>query len=504
MGYLRKFRREIVVALVIVVLYFLPRLLTLTHLPIFTDEAIYIRWAQIAKQDAAQRFISLTDGKQPLFIWLTALALKFFHDPLVAGRMVSVAAGFGTTIGMFFLGREVFRSRWIGLVSSLLYVLFPFSLVYDRMAMYDSLIGAFTVWGLYLTVLLVRRVRLDLAFILGFVCGGAVLNKTNGFFTIYLLPFSLILFDWKKKDRTGRLLRFIGCAVVAVTVTYGLYAILRLSPFYYIINQKNAVFVYPVGEWLHHPFLQLWPNTNGLVDWYFRYVGIPFTLAALASFVVAKAYFREKLLLVAWFILPFVALAFFGRLIYPRYILFMTYSLLPLVAYTLVVLYQKLNRPLWIGLTALIVVYSLFADVMILTNFAKAPIPQADKGQYLTGWPAGVGINETVSYFRDLADKEPIFIGTEGTFGLMPEAYEIYLKNNPNVTIKGYWPITENTIKELEQQAAKQTTYMVFFEDCPSCQATGVGPVDWPLKQVMQFKRIDPHSYLTVYQVLPR
>lgn len=504
MGYLAKYRREIIIVLSIIVLYFLLRLLSLTHLPLFTDEAIYIRWAQIAKQDAAERFISLTDGKQPLFIWLTALALKFFHDPLVAGRMVSVMAGFGTTIGMFFLGWEVFRNRWIGIVSAFLYVVFPFSLVYDRMAMYDSLIGTFTVWALYLTILLVRRMRLDLAFILGFVCGGAVLNKTNGFFSIYLLPFSLVLFDWRKKERVGRLIRFAAYAVVAVIITYGMYAVLRLSPFFYIINQKNAVFVYPLGEWLHHPFLQLWSNTRGLVDWYFRYVGVPFTLAALASFVVAKEYFREKVLLILWFILPYVALAFFGRLIYPRYILFMTYSLLPLIAYTIVILYSKLKRPVWLGITALIIVYSIFADVMILTNFATSPVPQADKGQYLTGWPAGIGVKETVAFFQQQAAKQPIFIGTEGTFGLMPEAYEMYLKNNPNVTIRGYWPVKPSTLADLEKQAAIKTTYMVFFEDCPSCQTTGVGPVDWPLKQLMQFKRIDPNSYLTVYQVVPR
>lgn len=504
MGYLANHKREAVIAIFLVALYFFLRLIALTHLPLFTDEAIYIRWAQIAKQDTAERFISLTDGKQPLFIWLTALALKFFHDPLVAGRMVSVMAGLGTTIGMFFLGREVFRNHWIGIVSALLYVIFPFSLVYDRMAMYDSLIGTFTVWGLYLTVLLVRKMRLDLAFILGFVSGAAVLNKTNGFFIIYLLPFSLVLFDWKKKALQTRLVRYAGLCLVAVVITYGLYMILRLSPFYYIINQKNAVFVYPVGEWLHHPFLQLWSNTTGLVDWYFRYVGLPFTLAALAAFIVAKDFFREKALLFLWFVLPFVALAFFGRLIYPRYILFMTYSLLPLVAYTIVVLFKKLNRLLWIGLTALIVVYSVFADVMILTNFAASPIPQADKGQYVTGWPAGIGVKESVAFFQDQAAKQPIFIGTEGTFGLMPEAYEIYLKNNPNVTIKGYWPIKPSTITDLKQQAKKMTTYMVFFEACPSCQATGVGPVDWPLKQLMQFKRIDPNSYLTVYQVLPQ
>src|SRR3989344_4171474 len=91
------------------VFYFTLRLTNLANLPIFTDEAIYIRWAQIAKQDASWRFIALTDGKQPLFVWTAMITLRLIADPLVAGRMVSVIAGFGSLAGIFFLGRELFK-----------------------------------------------------------------------------------------------------------------------------------------------------------------------------------------------------------------------------------------------------------------------------------------------------------------------------------------------------------------------------------------------------------
>ena len=72
----------------------------------FTDEAIYIRWAQIALQDSSWRFISLTDGKQPMFIWFMILFLKFIKDPLIAGRLVSVVSGIFTLVGLFFLSYD--------------------------------------------------------------------------------------------------------------------------------------------------------------------------------------------------------------------------------------------------------------------------------------------------------------------------------------------------------------------------------------------------------------
>src|SRR3989338_5499678 len=132
MDFFKRHRLKLFVLVVLALIYFASRFYSILSLPFFTDEAIYIRWAQIAKQDANWRFISLTDGKQPMFIWLMMISLRFIQDPLLAGRIVSVGAGFFTLIGMYFLGREIFKSNKIGLISSALYILFPMALVYDR------------------------------------------------------------------------------------------------------------------------------------------------------------------------------------------------------------------------------------------------------------------------------------------------------------------------------------------------------------------------------------
>ena len=166
-----KYKKEIALFLGIGIIYFLLRLIFLDRMPLFTDEAIYIRWSQIALQDSSWRFISLTDGKQPMYVWFAMFFLKLVTDPLIAGRLVSVVSGLFTLIGLWFLTYELFKSKKIAFMSSILYVFYPFAQVLDRMALYDSLVAAFFTWSVYFSVLLVRKLRIDLAYTLGILIG---------------------------------------------------------------------------------------------------------------------------------------------------------------------------------------------------------------------------------------------------------------------------------------------------------------------------------------------
>ncbi|MBI2614064.1 MAG: glycosyltransferase family 39 protein [Candidatus Levybacteria bacterium] len=507
MGFIKKYRIQILVLAALTLIYLVSRFYSILSLPIFTDEAIYVRWAQIAKQDANWRFISLTDGKQPMFIWLMMISLRFIEDPLLAGRVVSVGAGFLSLIGMYFLGRELFRSNKIGLISSSLYVFFPMSLVYDRMALYDSLVGAFAIWGLFFIVLLVRTVRLDVALILGMVIGGGVLTKTNAFFNIYLLPFSLILFDWRGKGIKNRLMRWLGLTVVVLIITYALYSVLRLSPFFHIITEKNAIFVYPLKDWLNHPFAFFIGNWKAFWDWTIRYLTWPLLALALLSFFVSKSFFREKLILFFWFILPIVALGLFGRTLYPRFIFFMLLPLLPLIAFSLVNISKRLKKTyLLIIFLVLSFALPLKTDFLILTDFAKAYIPVSDQRQYLSDWPAGGGVKDAVEFFKKEAEKGKIYVATQGTFGLMPFALEIYLVQNPNITIEGIWPVEDVIPQRVLEKSKQMPTYFVFYQPCmiKTCPFIGEAPTTWKnLELIQQYRKGYGKRFFSLYKVMP-
>jgi 4-amino-4-deoxy-L-arabinose transferase-like glycosyltransferase len=508
MKLISKYKKEIALSILLVVIYFVLRLIFLNRLPIFTDEAIYVRWAQIALNDASWRFISLTDGKQPMYVWAAMVFMKFIKDPLIAGRFVSVLTGFFTMFGLFLLSYELFKNKTIAFLTSTLYIFYPFAQVLDRMALYDSMVGTFYVWALYFSVLLVRKVRLDIAYTLGFIIGGGVLTKSSNFFSIYLLPFLLILFDFKQKNAKSKLINFVLFAALAAAISYGLYNILRLSPLFQMIATKNAEFVYPFGEWIHHPFVYFFSNLNGLSSWLLQYLTPSYLILILVAILYINKFFKEKVLLIIFFVLPFLALALFGRLIYPRFIFLMSLMLLPLVAWSLNFLFEEseklfaknvlLKRAVQIILLVIIIAYPLYVSVFFAVNPLKAPIADRDREQYVNGWAAGWGVKESVAFFQKQAKNKKIFVATEGTFGLMPESMEIYLVQNKNVKIKGYWPI-DVFPKELLSYAKKMPSYFIFYQ--PQHQ---VIPVDFPLKLVFAVRQGNANSYYRVYQVVPR
>ena len=96
-----EWKATIIIGLGILLLGLVLRLVNLDALPIFADEAIYVRWAQVMRAEATLRFLPLSDGKQPLFMWLVIPFLKIIRDPLFAGRVTSIFAGVGTLVGIF-------------------------------------------------------------------------------------------------------------------------------------------------------------------------------------------------------------------------------------------------------------------------------------------------------------------------------------------------------------------------------------------------------------------
>lgn len=476
-------KKYVFIGILLVALYVVSRLTNLTKLPIFTDEAIYIRWSQIGSRDSSWRFISLVDGKQPLFTWIMMVYLKVIKiDPLAVGRLVSVSAGFVSLVGIWFLTKELFRKNSIAFIAAFLYIVSPFTLMYDRLALYESLVSAFTIWNLYLAIVFVKRPRLDIAMIMGLTLGAGMLNKSSGFLSLYLLPFTLLLFDWKGKDVKKRFLQwmmFAGCAAILSQIYY---SILRLSPLFSMIETKNAVFVYPLKEWIQHPFRFVLGNLNGLLDWTMNYLTIPIFISAALSALVFFKNFRQKALLVVWWIAPLLGLALFGKTLYPRYVLFMSMPLLVLSAVSIDWVIGKYGKKvLGIVILGVLLFQSVVMSYLIVTNPVDAPLPLSERLQILDDWPAGGGIPEVNRFFGEKIKQGKIAIYTDGTFGLLPYAIEIYYVDNPNAEIHGIWPLPKNIPVDMLSKASEKPVYMILNEqkDTP----------DWPMKLIGSYAK---------------
>lgn len=489
---------EIVTLFIITLFTFLTRITNLLNIPIFTDEAIYIRWAQIGLADPAHRYLSLTDGKQPLLTWLMYPFLRIFSDPLFAGRFVSVLSGVFAVIGIYLLSRELFGKK-AAIISSVIYIFSPFALLYDRLALMDSLLAAFGIWSIYMSILLVRKPKLDISLIFGITVGLGMLTKSSALFFLALLPISLLLFDFKTKNKIKRFISWVGLSALSTVIAEVMYNSLRLSPWFYIIKLKNYSFILTFAEFLHKPFETFWPNLYGLSTILIGYLTVPIILVVIAG--VASALFRKKMEIIylfLWFLIPFMALVIMGKVIFPRFILFMVMPLLVIVSSVIVDMYKtfKKNKKLVLILGIIIFIYPIFQSVLIIFSPVDVAIHRIDRNQLFDDWPSGYGVNEVVTYIKSKAENGKVVLGTEGTFGLNPAVYEIYLGLDKNVEIHGYWPVGE-VPKELLDKAKIYPTYLVFKEKQDI-------PQNWPLKLIAKYRRGKGETFLLFYQVVPQ
>ena len=411
------------------------RFFHLTIIPVFADEAIYIRWSQVMRVEETLRFLPLSDGKEPLFMWITIAFLKLIHDPLTAGRIVSVLSGLGTLIGTSFLTYLLFKNKKVALIAGLIYAVSPFSFFFDRMALVDSMLTMFGVWTFIFAYLAFTKERLDCAMLAGFALGGAWLTKSPALFFAIMLP---TLWFFIKSPK--RLVKIVPLTIVTLIIGYGMYNILRLGPNFELIASRNLDYVYPINHFLVSPFDPLKPFLIQSWQWLVAMGPWSLLVLGLAGYLINwKKSWKQLVILTIWFLGPIVVQCEFAKVLTARYILF-SIPFLVIIAASAFLEYRK---KLLIVLALILVFFvgqSLFFDYRLLFNPAKANLPRSERSGYLEEWTSGYGIKEVSVYLRNRLVSNPstkIVVGTEGYFGTLPDGLEMYLNDVPKITIIG-------------------------------------------------------------------
>lgn len=419
----------------VLALYFV-RLYHLTPLPVFADEAIYIRWSQIMSNEATLRFLPLSDGKEPLFMWILMFLIKRFSDPLFVGRLLSVFSGFGTIIGVGILSFLLFKSKKVSLIAALVYALSPFTFFFDRMALVDSMLTMFGIWSFIFAYLTAKNLRLDFAMILGFFLGFAMLTKSTAMLFILLLPTTWILLKNK-----NQIFKVIILNLVAVVIAMGMYNILRLGPNFNLIASRNQDYIYPLNHIFVSPLDPLKGHLGGIENYFYLMGPIGLVLLWLiAYFVDFKKRWKILAILTAWAIGPILATAEYFKVVTARYVVY-TIPFFIVIGASVFLAKSKLMKVLaYLAMFAFAVQAVLF-DYKLLTNVDAAPLPSGERTGYLTEWTAGQGIKEISDYLRTqaagLKPGEQIVVGTEGYFGTLPDGLQMYMQGVSNVTVIG-------------------------------------------------------------------
>jgi len=436
---MKKDSKPLFITLLLVFGYFLTRIVNLTVIPVFCDEAIYIRWAQIMRAVQSLRFIPLSDGKQPLFMWLIIPFLKIFSDPLVAGRIVSVLSGLGTMVGMGVLSYLLFKKKEISLFASILYLVSPFCFFFDRMALADGLLSVFGIWYLVFSILLVKNLRLDFAMISGILLGLGLITKSPALFFALMLPLTIFVINNETMKQWSNRLKLVVLWIVVMIFAFAIYNILRLGPEFHMIAIRNKDYIFSFSEILKHPLNPLIGNLKSAVSWYWIMLTPPtFILGLFGIFLTLKKDLKMGMFLLLWLMIPLVGQSAMAKVFTSRYVLFSVPIFLIFAAVLLEQIFSTFKNKILTTIFLAVIFIVPFYQVFLLIAFPqRAYLPENERKGYLEMWTAGYGIKESAEYLKDIAKTQKVLVGTEGYFGTLPDGLQIYLEKVPNITIIG-------------------------------------------------------------------
>ncbi|MDQ3009030.1 MAG: glycosyltransferase family 39 protein [bacterium] len=437
--------------------YLTTHLFGLLQLPVFADEAIYIRWAQLILDDWQQYlFFALNDGKSPLFIWFLAPFQYLFTDQLFAARFVAVLVGLFQLLAIGRLTKVLGGGKKAQWLSMILASILPFWYFHHRVALIDGLLTfALTLTSIGLVSLanilssqprieLWKREILTMIIFTGLAFGMALWTKLPA---ILWLPTFIILPLLATQQRRKTAL----ASAAAAGIGFVTFAALRISPAFGQLFSRGSDFLYPWQEVvLSGGWQSTLPNLPTYVMYFVNYLSWPILVLVLLGLFSRhrKRTYHFLWLSALGFFLP---IAILGRVVYPRYFL---PAILPLTISAALVLEEYVHafvtkqKKMLKKMVASLLIVSLVLQIVSsssafiffsITNSALVPFVSADRTQYLTEWSSGHGITETVSLINEVSQTKTVAVATEGYFGTLPDGLLLYFHNRPvdNIYVEG-------------------------------------------------------------------
>ena len=290
----------------------MARLTGLGELPPFIDESGHI---------------ALLNPIHPTFFQLGKVLGQYLYrpvaaissDPLLGLRMLMAVFGVLTTFGIYLAGRMLGGGA-AGLCAGFLWALQPIVTFHDRLALHDPLISLFFIWSVYALLSAVRLENVQMAACAGLLSGLAALVK------LPMLPLAascLVLGfatipreEWMSRKKLA--IGFCGGFLVPMLI---------LIPNAGIVFGGNIYRESGIGA-ANSSVGLLFGNIGRVFDWLTGYNSIGFVLGAAAC--AGLAIYRQdplRMLLLALFAFPVLAMSFVLNVFYARYILA---TLLPL------------------------------------------------------------------------------------------------------------------------------------------------------------------------------
>jgi dolichyl-phosphate-mannose-protein mannosyltransferase len=392
-------------------LYLASRLAGLAALPMFLDERIHLRWAQWIAQGRRLR-LPFISGRG-LSVYMLAALTPQASDPLLVGRLLTVAVGIVTMAAVHRLALRASGDRRAADAAALFSIACPFTLLYDRMVLTDAFLSAATALTLVLALSVAEEPRARSGVLLGIAIALGILAKTTGL-VLFVVPLLAWLAVAPDRRRAAPALA-AAYAVAGALVAYPLWLFFR----------KTDELSGALGTRENEDSLagNAAANLRLAAEWLWAYWTPGLALLALAGLVLVLLGKTRPggrgaaLLLGIVTVGPTLAFVAVSEIWYPRYLLFTTVPLVALAGWGFVATFDLLHARLlapgaragpWAALAlALLLVPALRFDLALWTDPSRAPFPALDRFQYVTGWPSGYGTHDSIAFLRAQRERTP-------------------------------------------------------------------------------------------------
>lgn len=383
-------------------------LLSITSIPIFEDEAIYLLLAeQINKNPWNNFFIYLQYGLLPMYSWFIALFNIFFEDSLIAGRILNTLLASTLILWLVKLGKLYKMPPLFSWIGASILITSPILLLNTRVALLDTLILVSTSWYLYFTAQSLATSSPKSLFGLFISLFVAFLTKATALFGISAAVFLMINDFQKHRQPPPRYLKIL----IIYFVSF-----FSLGALFFIQGQhvqedsssslvSNLSFIKALAKIKENIFLTF----HWIKIYYLPYFILPIIYLAFQKKLQKNNLY---ILMSIWFLSSLSIMIIFNRFYYPRHTLML---IAPLAVITTSLL---LNIPRKIAILFFLSILLIQSHLSwsILTDVSRANVALEDKFIYFENYTSGKEIPNIATTIRQLSKRQPVTVWLDGSY----------------------------------------------------------------------------------------
>jgi|GEM_PF-2397288 len=494
--------------------FFTSRLTNITSFPLYIDEVTHIFVAKLTVN--GDFFIGLSETAKQLYVWLVAISYQIFDDPIYAARFVSVLAGLINAGICYKLTNIFYPKRRIGYLAALFYLISPFAILFDRMALADSLLATLMGASILASFQLWRSASVKWALLLGVVFGLAVLNKA---YAVFYYPAPILL--WLLLGRTIPWRKI----TKLLAITYATSSIAWLMIFfigqlaYQDYLQKKSI----TGSGATDFFARSWNFTLLMAEWLGSYLTLP--LVGLLLFTLGRLLIKRDrygYVLILLVIGPLFGFALAFTDLYSRYLFPLIVPLSVMIAWGIAEaadfvrlsiekiklkgnLVLPVSHIISIAILLVLSIPALLFSYQIIVEPNQAPFPAKDKESYIVHAQSAQGYSEIAQSMDKLVQHYGKLIFLRNS---LPSPLEVILsvyfsdevtKHMDIVPIGSFEQITPQSLNNYASQAPTVTVErdLIVSSDSNPNQS-----IYSPLWQVASFSNPSFPSSIGLYQWL--